>query len=233
MIPTTAAPLATATSTLPPPTNTATAVPDPLHTACDHPYWPLRLGAAWQTRLGDGVRTLTVTEVIGDLTNATTTLAETDPDGTTVSTEVICDANGSRYGNLTLTQPDGHTGIQTVIAYSGTHLIAADLFAIGATWAWSQTADFDWPVYEGGTYTGQATYSNTAAQTCTAKGEEEITVAAGTFTGIRVECVGTIVWTDATGEWDPVEFITVFVYVEELGPINLALDRELLSYTIP
>jgi hypothetical protein len=43
-------------------------------TACDHPFFPLRVGAAWTYSSNTGTQTFQVTDVVGDATTATATL---------------------------------------------------------------------------------------------------------------------------------------------------------------
>ncbi len=64
---------------------TATAQPRPTGTpaaqsACDHPYFPLRAGAAWQRLRGTAAWTLTAEAVNGDLASASVTMSDRSAD---------------------------------------------------------------------------------------------------------------------------------------------------------
>ena len=242
----TAAPASTSTSTEPPPSATAapsattaptepptetvepSATPDPLHTACDHPYYPLRQGAQWVTKTGDGVYTSTVTTVSGDDKQADATYRIEFSTGIVQTSHFLCKDGALAYGAAAISYPDGHTGTKTPTAASGYALIAADKLVDGATWDWSLTADFSWPTYENGVFARQSEYQNVSSQTCTASGPVPITTTLGVFQAMHVDCAGQSISTSG-GQSATYPFNSQIDYAPGVGPVS----ESLLSYEIP
>jgi hypothetical protein len=216
------------------PTASPTATSDPLHTACDHPYWPLRQGATWEHKLEAGQRAQTVTAATGDVESADATLEQLDPDGTHQVTQLLCSVEGIAYGDATITRPDGHVDTKVLTAHAGVALVSEAQLLAGASWTWSQTANYDFPAYSDGVYTGQTQYTNVALQDCRTLGSETVTVPLGTFEAVHVECIGQTVSTSAAGTSSTFPFNSTSYYVLGLGSLSLAESApELVSYSIP
>jgi hypothetical protein len=155
-----------AATTLPPlPTAAvATATPSPTaahvaQSACDHLYYPLRLGSRWESERHETLSTAgswrEVTEVTaldGDRSSATAILTVAGVDNTT--REIIC-----RDGALYL---DGGEDL---------YLPPAGELAAEAAWGWSDEAALEYEI------------------DCRAGPSETVTTPAGAFEAIRVDCL--------------------------------------------
>jgi hypothetical protein len=214
----------TATATTPP-----SATPDPLHTACDHPYWPLRVGATWVSKSGEVVFTSTVTAVTGDLEEAEATYEVRYSTGSIQTTQLFCDKDGIAYGDSNSRFPDGRTGTKKIVSKTGQSLIAPDKLVDGAEWDWSQTADYSTPVYDNGVFTRQSDYQNVASQSCTVTGPQTVTVTVGTFQAFHADCTGTNVSTAPNTPSATYPFNSQLDYALGVGLVS----NNLISYTIP
>jgi hypothetical protein len=211
-------------------TETATLEPtaDPLHTACDHPYWPLRVGAQWVSKSGESVITETITAVTGDLDQAEAAYEIRYSSGVIQTGQFFCDKDGIAYGDSSSVRPDGHIATKKIISRAGQSLIAPDKLVDGAEWEWTQTADYSVPVYENGAFVRQSEYQNTAGQSCTATGPQAITVTLGEFEAIHLSCTGESVST-VDGQSTTFPFNSEQNYVLGIGSVS----DSLLSYEIP
>lgn len=210
------------------PSATPGATPDPLHTACDHPYWPLRLGAMWVSKTKTGVMTTTVTAVTGDLIKAQGIYREQYPDGSVQTVQFLCDQDGLAFGDATTISADGHTATKKVVESSGRFLIPVEKMVPGATWAWTVTADFSSPVYDKGKYTHQSDYRNVSSQDCAFTKTDALTLTVGVFQALWVDCQGTSIST-SSGTTATYPFNAQLIYALGLGPFG----DSLVSYHIP
>ena len=223
-----------ATATLAPtataaPSSTPSATPDPLHTACDHPYWPLRLGAMWVSKTKTGVMTTTVTAVTGDLLKAQAIYTEKDPDGTLKTVQFLCDKDGLAFGDATNAFADGHVGTKKAIESTGRVLIPVEKMVPGAMWAWSLTANFSSPSYDSkGVFTQQTDYRNVSSQSCTFTKTDVLTLTVGIFRGLWVDCKGSSIST-SNGTTATYPFSSQVTYALGVGPFG----DSLVSYSIP
>jgi hypothetical protein len=239
--PPTATPLSTATSTVTPsptpqaptvtptPTDAPTGTPsptataDPLHTACDHPYLPLRLGATWEYTDGTGNWTQEVTQVAGGATTATATVVQRYANGGSVTFIWEC----SDAGLLTIsTATDlGATQSSAKNAGSGVHLLGADLLRPGATWRFEGTQEFS-------NSSGQSAVSQVSTA-YVAKNLETIQTVAGPFEALPVSIVFTSTSTAGASQ----TFTTTNWYASGVGlvysDVRGQLKWDLVSFQIP
>lgn len=141
----------------------------PAAAGCENPYYPVKNGATWEYEL-TGSMPGNMTRSLDDVTEKGFSVQETIRGGAELSNGWTCDR-----GNLTMAaiNMEGFTTLTS----KGVSL-PADLKE-GTTW--SQEL-----VY--GTKTGDIEMTTTMTNTCTAKGTESVTVPAGTFDALRVEC---------------------------------------------
>ncbi|MCC6189465.1 MAG: hypothetical protein IT318_10540 [Anaerolineales bacterium] len=148
--------------------------------ACDHPYFPLRQGATWTYSSEFGDYTWTVTEVTGDLQNATATLQMAVLDGT-ITYHWNCSAEGVvsyDFGNIAVSGAEG--GMQMdIVSSEGAWLLPADEMEAGASWTHSYSLQMASP--DGLTITSEVSQSFTAA------GLETTETEAGSFESLRVD----------------------------------------------
>jgi hypothetical protein len=228
--PTLAPPTATMLpSATPAPSRTPTATVDPRHTACDHPYWPLRPRAVWHINTNTRVYTETITAVTGDLTRAEATLVDENANGSTQKILIECAKDGLAYGNATFTFADGHISTKKVVDSSGHFLIAVEQLIPGAKWSWSLTADFSIPNFDTkGVFAHQSEYRNVSSQNCTLTKTDTISLTIGTFQAMRVDCKGSDVST-SNGVTATYPFNAQLAYALGVGPYG----DSLVSYSIP
>jgi hypothetical protein len=152
-------------------------------TACDHPYFPLRQGATWTYSSEFGGYTWTVTEVTGDLENATATLQMAVTDAT-ITYHWNCSAEGVvsyDFGNIAISSAEGDMSMN-IISTEGAWLLPPDQMEEGATWTHSYEIEMSMPAEGGGgTITSQST------QNFTAGGLETSETEAGSFETLRVD----------------------------------------------
>jgi hypothetical protein len=147
-------------------------------TACDHPYFPLRLGATWQYSSEFGTYTWSVTEVSGDLDNATATLnmAMTD---VSLSYHWTCTRAGILsydYGNVGVS---GAEGVDfEVVSSEGVWLLPVEQLLPGTAWTHSYAISAS---SEGGSVT---TFTS---QNLSVTGLEAIESVAGTVESVRLD----------------------------------------------
>lgn len=103
-------------------------------TACDHPYFPIRQGAVWNYS-GDGYAySWRVTNVSGDMTNATATIMAEFGFGPVTFTWT-CGAGGVQH----YTMADLGVGTFEITSSEGAALLPAGDFRPGVTWSNSYT----------------------------------------------------------------------------------------------
>lgn len=202
---------------------TATAQPRPTSTpmaqsACDHPYFPLRAGASWQSLRGTAAWTLTAEAVNGDLANANVTMSDRSND-TALTYTWTCTSAGivyfrfddiarmaanllSYYGaldsyytqlqNQPLDSAADVAAINLAVSNSsGVTLPPAAELVPGATWSSAYTLQyFNQPAISPEAFVNQTLE---VVETHTAGEAQELETATGTFTTIPVviRAVGT------------------------------------------
>jgi len=217
-----------------------TNIPVPSTLACDNPYLPVIAGASWSYKLTGPIPD-TFTHTI--LSVESNSFVEQDVFGTGVTRagKWNCD-----NGNLiALNPPTGSSG--TVSAENvSVDFQTKDLSGItlpatmnaGDTWSQSLTLE--------GTETINGTAfpaSNQLTSNCKATGTESVTVEAGTFDAMRVECETTMkisIKLGATPTETTLNLVGTNWYVRGIGLVKtlttgLGLDSttELVSYNIP
>lgn len=188
-------------------------------TACDHPYYPLRLGATWTYLTPNGETTETVESVTGDLANANAVLAVNEG-GTVLKYAYTC-------------SPDGilHLGSAThnCSQMSGVNLPNLEALVSDATWSSELTcANPD----SGETY--QLSRSDTAGN------PQTISTPAGSFDVIVMTVNQTGTLTDSYGEYRSTGAGTLY-YALGVGLVRsdwvvngtIPLSNELTTYNIP
>lgn len=154
--------------------------------ACDNPLYPVVLGASWSYSLSGAISDT----FIRSITNVTSD-GFTDQDmfssGTTRTGQWSCES-----GNLITLDPKNDSttaNVQTSSSstdYQTTSQEGITLPAVvNSGTSWSQNFTIEGTQDLNGS---QVASKNVTAYTCTAAGEESITVAAGTFNTMRVEC---------------------------------------------
>lgn len=213
------------------PTNTPAPTADPLHTACDHPYNPMRLGAVWLYKYTTGPYTATVTAVTGDSTKAQATLTEQFSNGDVWQFQYVCDPDGFSIGSSSAKYANGTVGNSDIVTSTGHYLLAADKLTAGAKWSYSQTVDGFTPnkvLINGTVGYKPAHHHDTSIRDCTVAKIETLKLAVGTFPVVRVNCRGTDFY-NTNGEASTFPANDQWVYA--LGP---GLNPEtIISYHIP
>ena len=151
--------------------------------ACDHPYYPLRQGATWTYAFDGGSYTWTVTEVTGDLENATA-IVHFELEGVAVDYHWNCTQAGVvsyDFGNFSVAELGSDIDFEVTSA-SGAWLLPPDQMVPGATWDNAYTMQTSYSV--GGQNVSMTT---DVAETFTAAGVESLTTEAGTFDVLRVD----------------------------------------------
>jgi hypothetical protein len=159
----------------------------PAQTACDHPYFPLRQGATWTYSSEFGNYTWTVTDVTGDLDNATATLQMAFTEGT-LTYHWNCSSEGVvsyDYGNMAVSGAEGAMDFE-IISTEGAFLLPADQMEAGASWTHSYEVQMSMPGEAGG-----LTVTSQTAQQFTASGVETMESEAGSFETLRVDGTAT------------------------------------------
>lgn len=141
----------------------------PTAAGCDNPYYPVKNGASWEYEL-TGSLPGSMTRTLADVTETDFSVQESLQGGAELLNDWSCDD-----GDLTMSsiEMEGYTTLS-----SKGISIPGDLKE-GSTW----TQEL---VYE--TKAGDMEMTTTITNTCTAKGSESVTVPAGTFDAMLVEC---------------------------------------------
>jgi hypothetical protein len=211
-------------------TPTPTATPEPVagypaQSACDHPYYPIRQGAVWTYATGDKTFTTTVTEVIGDKTEALATLETVWSSGEINVKKITCkpdkwvESVGEQFADW------------VSIEVSGLLFLPADKFDIGGKWKNTKTLQ----------------KSDTGATLATSSeyeviGWEEITWGNETVQALMVKSVSTQLYTvPGIGQQETTYNVRDW-YIEGIGRVrweskDLATKKitsgELTEYNIP
>jgi len=158
--------------------------------ACNNPLYPVVVGASWSYSL-TGPLPDTFTRSIAALTTNGFTDQDIFGSGATRTGQWTCDS-----GDLISLDPGGGSvtaNVQTASSSTDFQTTALDGVTLpaGVTSGTSWTQDF---TLEGVQDLNgqQVTSKNVTSYSCTASGEESITVAAGSFTAMRVECLTNI-----------------------------------------
>jgi len=223
-----------------PPTEAPTSIPVETASACDNPYMPIVVGATWDYTLTGPVSdtyTHTVLSVESDR------FTEQDVFGVGVTRQgtwqckdgALIALNPPSGGSSTVTTDEVQVDLQTK-ELSGVTLPAT--IKAGDTWSQSLTLE--------GTQTVNGTAlpaRNQLTSNCIATRIEPVTVAAGTFDAMRVECQTTMNISLQMGETESATTLTLMGiswYVEGVGmvknaTVGMGLDSttELVSYHIP
>jgi len=171
------------------PTNTPAPTADPLHTACDNPYWPLRQGAIWKGK----TYTATVTSVTGDANQALATVVYQTSTGDVNQTQYACEQGQIGFGDSIVAYANGTTQTSNVVTSTGWLLLASDKLTLGAHWAYTETVDGFFPnkVDVNGKIGYQpAHHHDTFVRDCSVTKTETLTVTVGVFPAIVVDCKG-------------------------------------------
>lgn len=223
-------------STAEAPTEAPLAAPN----ACDNPYMPIIVGATWNYNLNGPTPDTYVHSILSVEASGFT---EQDVFGTGVTRQGTWNCEN---GNLIALNPSGGnsssvTAEGTSVDFKTTALEGVTLPASlnpGDTWSQSLTLE--------GTQTlnGEAfPASNQLTQNCTATGVESVTVPAGTFDAMRVDCqVNMNITIDIAGSpfTTPIALVNTNWYALKVGLVKtvstgsgLDSTTELTSYLIP
>lgn len=202
---------------------------------CYHAYYPISQGATWVYEMSGSVAD-SYTHTILAAGESEFVDQDTFESGTTRTGQWKCED-----GNLITLTPGGSTSVAaggqtfsfTITSNSGTTLPAT--LEIGSTWSQEIT-------YEGSQDAGGVTITsvNEATTTCTATGLESVSVPAGTFNAMRVECTGKISISISGADPIVIETPSTAWYVEDIGMVKTVSSGggfdttiELKSYQIP
>jgi hypothetical protein len=178
------------------PTPVVVSTPDPVRdyqaqSACDHPYFPLREGATWTYAMQSEGETYTwhwtVTEVTGDLAEASATVEANFDDDFHVTYYWECTEEGVfsfNYGSIGFEafELEGVTFTFDVVRSEGVMLPPPQQFVPGATWRNNYTVQAGFAI-EGQSFSSTTQHNGSY----TAVDFETVTVRAGTFETLRVE----------------------------------------------
>jgi hypothetical protein len=201
-------------------------------TACDHPYFPMRLGATWAFATDSGPFTWTISGVTGDQTDATAAM-DYKSDKFSGTYNWHCTADGIQsfdFGNMVNT-----SGINIkVTQHSGTWLLPVDKLVPGATWDNSYSL-------EGTDTSGGSTdpVTETYTQHFTLVGTEPHDVAGQSMEALHIDSTSHIQVTASTGS-GTFDSSATYLLVRGIGPVLLRTtfasstsNSTLTSYSIP
>lgn len=166
------------------PTPTVAASPTPAPTDCFNAYYPVKPGSTWTYQMS-GTRADTFTHSIVAASDKDFTDQDTFGNGTTRTGQWRCEG-----GDLISLTPGGASAAVaaaglvfnfTVTENTGVTIPAN--MEVGSTW--SQNIKFESSQDVGGV---QLDTQNEASTSCTVIGRESVTVPAGTFDALKVEC---------------------------------------------
>jgi hypothetical protein len=231
-----------------PPTPVVVSTPDAIdgyqpHSACDHPYFPLREGATWTYALQSAGEpyswTWTVMEVSGDLAAATAVVQADFDQEFHVTYTWECTEEGVfsfDYGSVGFEAFDleGITFTFDVVENEGVMLPRPQEFVPGATWRNNYTVESSFAI-EGQSFS--STTQNSGSYTAAAY--ETITVRAGTFEALRVDgrssTTTTVFGQSSSSSSTSTQWYAYgvgWVRTSDSGPDG-ASTMELVSYRIP
>ncbi|MBI3161531.1 MAG: hypothetical protein HYZ23_03435 [Chloroflexi bacterium] len=213
---------------------------NPANSACANPYMPVIVGAIWNYKLS-GPAPDTYTHSILNVEAGGFTEQDVFGAGVTRQGKWNCD-NGNLIalnpagGGSASVQTEGMTSEFQTTALEGVTLPAS--INIGDSWSQSVTIE--------GTQTLNGTTvpsKNQTTSNCTATGMESVTVDAGIFDALRVDCQNTMLITvtiDGNSTELPLVFSAMNWYAQGVGLIktvstgsNMDSVVELVSYSIP
>lgn len=223
------------------PTDDPTTVSGGTSNACDNPYLPVVAGATWEYNL-TGPISDTFTHTILSVESDSFTEQDAFASGVTRQGKWQCD-NGALIALNPASGSSANVSTEGVsVDFETTDQSGVTLPAtINAGETWSQALTLE------GTQTISGTSfpaSNQFTNDCTALGIESVTVPAGTFDAMRVECQGNMNITVAMDPNNPVStslaLTNVYWYAENIGMVKNTTSSpginstiELVSYNIP
>ena len=209
--------------------------------ACDNPYLPVIAGATWNYKL-TGTVSDTFTHTVLSVENDSFTEQDEFGTGVTRQGKWQCDdgnliALNPAAGNSANVSAEGVSVDFETTELSGVTLPAT--INAGDTWSQSLTLE--------GTQTISGTSfpaSNQLTSNCTAIGNESVTVEAGTFDTLRVECETDMNISMALDPNNPIStslsLTNIYWYAENIGMVKnsttspgISSTIELVSYNIP
>lgn len=208
--------------------------------ACANPLLPIRMGATWTYKIS-GVATDTFTRSIVSVDSSGFADQDVFGSGVTRQGKWSCE-----QGNLIALNPAGGksasvTTTDLTAEFQTTELSGVTLpAAINPGDTWTQTSTLEGIENINGT---EIPTKNQFSNTCTAIGQESVTVEAGTFDAMRFDCQTSMNITITMSGQDienPLEFNTSNWHAENIGLVKTTtsgngLDSiiELTSYNIP
>lgn len=211
-------------------------------TACDKPFFPVRLGATWTYALSSGGSfTWTVTSVEGNLVNATASMESVyqGPEGTII--EVInfeCSQEGIYFINFFFTNLPGFMTLESTNGGYGWYPSMENL-AVGSTWVNESTVTAAMGETEG------IQITMNFVRNFTNLGVENVNITAGSFNGMRIssETTVTTLMTGVEGVEVPGgnSYTESVWFGEGVGILQnesaidgvTSINMQLVSYTIP
>jgi hypothetical protein len=196
--------------------------------SCDQPYYPVRAGATWtySTKLSSG-KTSQHTITLENVTDKSFTQHQVFGSGTTKTTldvrlNWVCDAKGltsSQTSNNTVSMNSTQANAK-IIKQSG--VVIPTNLGVGSTWTFSQTSSLKM---------GGQTFEMPSEASFKAVGEERITVAAGSFTALKITGVTKLTMSGTSNTTN-----TTIWYARGVGMLKTVVDTgttsELVSYKI-
>ena len=157
-------------------------------TACDHPYFPMRTGSTWTFVNGADTMVWVITDVQGDLDNASAMMTNTI-DNVVIEYKWDCSSeNGlSSFDFATLGIQDLGTEVtMDNMVLEGTFLLPADQLELGA--AWNLVLDGVLNIsQEAGGQTMEITANMVSDQNFTVAGSDPVTFENQTVDGLQIE----------------------------------------------
>ena len=201
---------------------------------CNNEYYPVKSGAAWNYTLNSSLSgTDSFTRSILDVSNGSFTDQDAWEIGTTRTGFWSCE-----NGNLTALSLGGlatvSTSEQTFVATSqeSSGVTYPSVIELGTNWSQNLTISGDMELAEG--MSGSATAD--ATQYCTAVGEQSVTVPAGTFNAMKLNCSSTISITvnveDIAIDPMTIESLSEVYLVRGVGMVKMVDDNEMAKSTI-
>lgn len=161
--------------------------------ACDHPYFPMRVGSTWTYSDGENTLTWEVTDIQGDMEDATADLRATIDD-LTIDYVWDCGAGSGMASFDFASLGIASTGTGMTIenqSMDGVFLPPADQLQIGATWETTLVGTFTFSQTVGDT-SMEVTGDLTTRQEYTVDGTDPVTFEDQTVEGIQVGVKNTI-----------------------------------------
>jgi len=194
-------------------------------TACDHPYFPLRLGSTWDFASEGYSYSWAVTAVTGDLDNATATIVM-DYEGGSTSFHWSCSSEGVFSHDPSTFPADtlGKFGSLTVSAESGARFPPAAQLEAGGSWSNEYTQTFEVLVE------GFPIVSTTQVQESHSAGAlQSLTIGLGTFDAIPISTTSTSTSTTDFGSFTST-YSAVCWFARGVGMLSCDSDSEGFSF---